>query len=459
MTTNYQHANYQQHGDIVVGKLTDKAIKGAKPKTKRFKLSDGDGLYLVVIPKGSKWWRFDYRFEGKQQTISLGVYTAAEGRKVSLTQARDKAIDMRRLLKQGINPSEKRKAEKAPTQEASTSRLFGEVADDWLKTRIPPKHNDKDPEQLKKVSKTYARDARMVGYLSEGKETADGFGKVPIVEVDYALHLLPLLKVANHPTRIRLHSTARNIFKFAKAHGEWPKDRPSPFADVDFEAGFAKHKEKHRPAIIDPVKFGQLLRKIDLYEGRGDNLVGYALELLALTFVRPGTIASAKWAHFNLKGPMWLVPFDGLKMATERAEAGKSEDDHIVPLSRQAVALLRELHKITGNGEYLFPGRGGSRTISENTLNYALHGFGYKGIHCAHGFRSTASTMLNRERVNGRRRFEPELVEMQQDRLDASTRAVYDRDDRLPERIELMQFWADRIDGMRAANVFPMKAA
>jgi integrase len=141
--------------------------------------------------------------------------------------------------------------------------------------------------------------------------------------------------------------------------------------------------------------------------------------------------------------------FEGLKMATERSEAGKSEDDYVIPLSRQAVALLRELHKITGDDEYLFPGRGDGRTISENTLNYALHGLGYKGIHCAHGFRSSASTMLNRERVNGRRRFERELIEMQQDRLDASTRAVYDRDDRLPERVDLMQFWADKIDALR----------
>jgi hypothetical protein len=112
--------------------------------------------------------------------------------------------------------------------------------------------------------------------------------------------------------------------------------------------------------------------------------------------------------------------------------------------------MLRELHTVTGDGEYLFPGGRKGRTISENTLNYALHGLGYKGTHCAHGFRSSASTMLNRERVSGRRRFERELIEMQQDRLDASTRAVYDRDDRLPERIELMQFWADQLDTWRS---------
>ena len=154
-----------------------------------------------------------------------------------------------------------------------------------------------------------------------------------------------------------------------------------------------------------------------------------------------------------------IRPFEHLKMATEREDAGKSQDDYIIPLSRQAVALLRELHTISGDSEYLFPGYGNGPTISENTINFALHGLGFKGVHCAHGFRSSASTLLNRERLNGRRRFERDLIEMQQDRLDASTRAVYDRDDRLPERIELMQFWADKIDIMRkGADVLSLAA-
>ncbi len=282
------------------------------------------------------------------------------------------------------------------------------------------------------------------------RERRRASASVPMDQVDLA-HLSPLLKAVNHPTRVRLLSAARKIIAFAKVHGDWPKHRPSPFADIDFGAGFAKHKQEHRPAITDPVKFGVLLRKIETFEGRGDNLTGYAFELLALTFVRPGTVQNAEWVQFDLKDAMWVVPFERLKMATERTEAGKSEDDYIIPLSRQALALLSELHKITGDGRYLFPGRAG-RTISENTLNFALHSMGYKGIHCAHGFRSSASTMLNRERINGRRRFERELVEMQQDRLDRSTRAVYDRDDRLPERIELMQFWADKVDAMRGGG-------
>jgi len=401
----------------------------------------GAGLYLLIKPNGSMLWRFDYKL-GTRKTLALGDYPAK-----TLARAEADRDAARDNVKAGIDPvAHKHATATAPALKAAAPRPFGEVADEWLGTRpgkeVPGETNP---------SKTYARDARMVGYLKNAKETAPGFGKVPMDQVDLA-HLSPLLKSVNQPTRVRLLSAARKIMAFARVHGDWPKDRPSPFADIDSGAGFAKHKEKHRPAITDPVKFGHLLRKIEIYEGRGDNLTGYALELLTLTFVRPGTVQDAEWAHFDLEKALWVVPFNGLKMATERSEAGKSEDDYIVPLSRQAVALLRELHKITGDGKYLFPGRGDSRTISENTLNYALHGLGYKGVHCAHGFRSSASTLLNRERVNGRRRFEPELVEMQQDRLDRSTRAVYDRDDRLPERIELMQFWANKVDAMRGGG-------
>jgi integrase len=414
--------------------LTDTALRRVKPGATPYKLADGGGLYALVNPNGSIYWRYKFTFGGKEKLLALGQYPA-----VKLTDARKAHQAAKLKVKDGVDPTAERQSERAEAAAqvtlAASRQTYGQMADDWLKTRKGG------------TAKTYARDERMVGYLKGGKETAPGFGNLIIDQVELR-HLSPLLNVVNHPTRIRLISAARKIIAYAKAHGIWPKDRSSPFSDINFGEGFAKHKEKHRPAITDPVKFGQLLRKTEAYEGRGDNLTGYALELLALTFVRPGTVAAAKWAHFNLKGAVWVVPFEGLKMATERLEAGKSEDDYIVPLSRQAVVLLRELHKVTGAGEYLFPGRNG-RTISENTLNFALHAMGYKGIHCAHGFRSSASTILNRERIGGRRRFERELIEMQQDRLDASTRAVYDRDDRLPERIELMQFWADKVDALR----------
>ena len=259
----------------------------------------------------------------------------------------------------------------------------------------------------------------------------------------------PILREFNKPTRIRVQSAAKKIAGFAKVHGLIDH---SPFADVNFEAGFASHKEKKRPAITDETELGTLLRKMDVYEGRADNLTHYALRLLALTFVRPGTVQTAEWKHFDLKSARWVIPFGQLKMEHLRSKIGEAEDDFVVPLSRQALKLLRELHEITGDGPYLFPGDRGARTISENTLNYALWGLGYKGIHCAHGFRSSASTILNRQRVNGRRRFERSLVELQLDHQDQTVRAIYDRDDCLPERAELMQFWADKLDELRGNN-------
>lgn len=412
--------------------LSDSALRVAKPGEKPYRLADGGGLFAQIMPHGAVYWRYKYVFHGKEKMLALGQYPA-----VKLAEARRRHQDAKITLQNGIDPSAAKQASRlADAEAARLDKSFGEIAYEWLDTRKGGS------------SKTFARDERMANYLKCGKGRADGFGGLAIQGVELQ-HLTPLLREFNYPSRIRLISTARKIIAFAKAHGNWPKGLSSPFADVDFNEGFAKHREQHRPAITDPVKFGHLMRKIAAYEGRGDNLTGYALELLALTFVRPGTVAAARWEHFDLDVAMWTVPFERLKMATERVEAGKAADDYLVPLSRQAVALLRELRQISGSGEYLFPGARRGRTISENTINFALHALGYKGTHCGHGFRSSASTLLNRERINGRRRFERELVEMQQDRLDASTRAVYDRDDLLPERIELMQFWADKIDALR----------
>jgi integrase len=237
----------------------------------------------------------------------------------------------------------------------------------------------------------------------------------------------------------------------------------NPFVGVNFTAAFTSPNEtrEKRPALVDAAAFGALLRKIDIYEGRNDNIVGYGLRLLALMFPRPGELAGAQWAHFDLDvARKWSVPFAELKQRTERKLNDKRVDEPFeVPLSRQAIALLRELHKLTGHCRFLLPGRGQSRTISENTLNVALKALGYDGQHCAHGFRSSASTLLNKERIDGRRRFERELIEVQLDHVDDSTRAIYDRDNLWLERAELMQFWADKIDQLKATNIAPIRAA
>jgi integrase len=428
-------------------KLTAITIANLKPRQADYRRADGGGLYILVRPNGSKLWRYDYRLGDVRRTQSLGEYDRDGDGKYGFTlaQARDEHEKAKAAVARGIHPaSQTQKAAAKVEATELADRTFGVIADDWLAAR-----------KVNLSPKSHARDVRSVTYLKEGYRTAKGFGGLDIELVEPS-QLSDMLEVFNKPTRIRVLSAAKKIMGLAKRRGVI---KVSPFSDIDFNEGFAKHKVKHRPALTDPERFGDLLRKMDAFEGRIDNLTCYALKLLALTFVRPGTVAAARWAHIDLKAAMWVVPFEHLKMATEREDAGKSQDDYIIPLSRQAVALLRELHTISGESEYLFPGYGGGPTISENTINFALHGLGFKGVHCAHGFRSSASTLLNRERLNGRRRFERDLIEMQQDRLDASTRAVYDRDDRLPERIELMQFWADSVDKMRSSNVVTMKVA
>jgi integrase len=174
---------------------------------------------------------------------------------------------------------------------------------------------------------------------------------------------------------------------------------------------------------------------------------------LTLTFVRPGDVAQAEWAHFDRDAAMWTIPFDQLKMRTQRAKSDSRDGEpYEVPLARQTLALLGQLHSLTGHSRHLFPGRQNARTMSENTLNVALKALGYDGIHCAHGFRSSASTILNKERVDGRRRFEQALIEVQLDHVDDSTRLIYDRDGLREWRAELMQFWGDKVDQLRAAK-------
>jgi integrase len=400
-------------------------IIGRKPPAKPAKLADGGGLYLFISASGSLLWRYDYRrrADGKRKTMSLGEYGDSLP-KLDLNRARERHQAARTDVANGGDPAATKKIA------GVLSDTFGDIADAWLKTRTGGKPNSR------------AFDERNVRYLKEGYRKAKGMGNIRFADVRL-IHLSPLLKQFNKPSRIRMQAAAKKIAGFAKVHGLIDH---SPFSDVNFEEGFARYKATPRPAITDENDFGNLLRKIDVYEGYSDNMAYYGLKLLALTFVRPGTVQKAEWKHFNEKTGLWTIPFDQLKMAHQR----DAKADFVVPLSRQALKLLRELREITGDGRYLLPGNIlGGNCIGENTLNYALWALGYKGIHCAHGFRSSASTILNRQRIDKRRRFERSLVEFQLDHQDASVRAIYDRDDCLPERVELMQFWADKCDDMR----------
>ncbi|WP_445222302.1 tyrosine-type recombinase/integrase [Bradyrhizobium sp. Pa8] len=430
-------------------------LQNLKPKSADYRMPDDDGLYVLVRTNGVRLWRFDYTLHGTRRTLSIGEYGEEREGKVTLARARRIHADAIEAVAKGehpVSPAQARRlaeaaakataaAEKAAEADAE-QRAFGRLADEWLAAR-----------KVGNSPKTYARDERCVSYLKGGYRTGKGFGHVPVEQVETA-HLSDLAEKFNKPSRIRVISAARKIMAVAKRKG-WIKH--SPFADVDFNEGLAKHRERKRPAITDEAKFAQLLRDIDGYDGRGHNLTRYGLKLLALTFVRPDTMAKARWQHFDLLKAQWVIPFASLKMASQRAETGEAVEDFVVPLSKQAVALLRELHEITGKGRYLFPalgvGRNPGDVMSENTLNSALHALGYKDVHCAHGFRSSASTILNRQRNgDGRRMFDRSLIELQLDHQDGSTRAIYDRDDALPERIGLMQYWADLLDTLRGGG-------
>lgn len=437
-------------------------VENLRAKKADYRVADGGGLYLLVRSNESKLWRYDYRLAEHvtnnvvRRTFSIGAYGAdGDGvRTFSLKQAREEHEAARAAVARGEHPvSPAQRAAKANAKVDASGMAqdadltFGAIADAWLASR-----------KFNNSSKTYARDKRSVRYLKGGYREGKGFGHLRPAEIE-AAHLSSLGEHFQKPTRVKLIGAAKKIMAVAKRKG---LIKYSPFSDVDFHEGLPKHRRKSRPAITDEKLFGKLLRDIDAYNGRVHNLTWWGLKLLTLVFVRPDTMAKAKWEHFDLEKARWVIPFHALKMEWLRIEKDEAPDDYVVPLSRQAVALLKRLHKITGESRYLFPGCGEAEVMSENTMNFALHSMGYKGIHCAHGFRSSASTILNRQRnKEGRRRFDTALVEIQQDRLDSSTRAIYDRDDMMPERIELMQFWADKVDelGDLAARPEAMSAA
>jgi len=251
-------------------------------------------------------------------------------------------------------------------------------------------------------------------------------------------------------TRARLQAAALNIGGYA--HGKaWIEH--NPFLGIAYGKAFTSPTNRPRPAITEAEPFGQLLRDVAAYSGRRGNLVRKALDLLALTFVRPGTVTQAEWDEFDLDGALWTIPFTKLKQRKFRESIKELRGKpHYVPLSRQALALLRELKKQTGNRRYVFPGRK-NRPISTNALENALNLLGYQDVHCPHGFRSSASTLLNAERitVDGTElpRFAEQAVEFQLEHVDASVAAIYNRDQRVPERTKMMQFWAGSIDSLR----------
>ena len=396
--------------------LTEAAIRAAKPRQKPYKLPDGRGLHLLIDPSGGRWWRFRYRHGGHEKMLSLGRHPDT-----SLKLARERREEARQLVGDGVDPSAKRQKEKA-----ARADTFSAVADEWLALK------------KKTLSEgTWQRDRDQLQKLAGPK-----LGKRPIADIE-AQEVLAVLRDLESKgfgdTAHRVRGVIGRVFRYAIATGRAKHD-----LSQDLRGALAPVATRHYPSLTDPTKVGALLRAIDSFDGQPASIA--ALKLSPLLFVRPGELRTAEWAEFDLEGkdPTWRIPGPKMKM----------KEEHLVPLSSQAVAILKGLQPLTGGGKYVFPAiGGGQRPLSENTINAALRRLGYaKEEMTAHGFRSMASTLLNEQG------WHPDLIELQLAHAERNqVRAAYNKAQRLSERRKMMQAWTDYLDGLKAgATVTPI---
>jgi integrase len=392
--------------------LTDTTCRTSKSREKPYKLSDGGGLYLQVEKNGSKLWRHAFRFDGKQKLVALGAYPI-----VSLAEARAGRDANKSLLARGVDPSVQRKIDRGAARIAR-SNTFRIVADELLEKF---KIEGDDPKTLEKKK-------WLLGFVN-----AD-LGERPIAEIK-APELLEVLRKIERRGRFdtarRARSLAGRVFKFAIATNRAERD-PS----TDLAGALISPKIQHRAAITEPKAVGALLRAIDGLDGQPTTRA--ALQLIAVTFVRPGELRHAEWKEFDIPSAVWNIPAEKMKM----------NRPHRVPLSRQAVALIKDLQEITGSSRYLFPQiRSWHRPISDGTLNAALRRLGYsKTEMTAHGFRSTASTLLNESG-----KWNADAIERQLAHLETNeVRGAYIHSAEFwQERVRMMRWWADELDRLR----------
>ena len=393
--------------------LTDTAIRKAKPGTSPRRLSDERGLYLLLNSNGSLWWRWDYRHAGKRKTLSMGTYPDT-----GLRDARDKREAARKLLAAGVDPGEQRKAVKAAGEERDANS-FAVIAEEWLAQQAARMA----PATLEKAQWTF------------NDLVNPWIGNRPVTEID-APEMLKLLRRIEergaHETAHRTKQRCSQIFRYAIATGRAQND---PTAAL--RGALAPVLSTSRAAITDPLKMGELLRAIDGYSG--SLVVRCALKLSPLVFVRPGELRQAEWTEIDLDSARWNIPAAKMKMRAE----------HLVHLSSQAVAILREIHPLTRRGKYVFPGeRSASRPLSDGTINAALRRMGFdKDTMTAHGFRAMASTRLNEIG------WAPDVIERQLAHVEKNkVRAAYNRAQYLDERIRMLQAWADYLDSLRVGD-------
>ena len=391
--------------------ISDTAIKSAKPRAdKPYKLPDEKGMYLYIHTNGSKYFRLDYRFEGKRKTLALGVYP-----ETTLKEAREKREAARKLITDGVDPNENKKAIKASKSESALNS-FEVIAREWGAKHV----NNWDDKNN--------RSKRMLE-----KNVFPWLGNKPIIDILPMDILSCLRRVEDRGTIETAHRTLQicgQVFRYAVATSRVDRD-----ITPDLRGALPPAKGDHFAAITDPKQVAELLRAIDSYQGSLSAIS--ALKLAPMVFVRPGELRAAEWEHIDFEAKEW------------RYFVTKTKTEHIVPLSNQAITILNELHPVTGHGRFIFSSERtprGDRCMSENTLNAALKRLGYgKDIMTAHGFRAMARTIL--DEVLG---FRPDFIEHQLAHAvrDANGRA-YNRTSHLKERHKMMQSWADYLDSLK----------
>ena len=398
--------------------LTTAAIRNAKPDATAKRLFDALGLYLEISPAGGRWWRFKYRFEGKEKRLSLGTFPD-----VSLKAARKKRDDARALLDDGVDPSAVRKEAKREVA-GRAANSFEAVAREWYgkQAHVWVAHHASDI--LRRLESNLFPE----------------IGDKAIADITAPVLLAAVRKIEHrgaHDLAHRVLQVASQVFRYGVATGRCQRD-PAP----DLRGALTPHKGKHQAAVT-PEELPALLRAIDGYGEVGDKLTGYALRLLVLTFVRTNELIGAEWSELDLDSAVWIIPAVRMKMKTE----------HVVPLSRQSVEAFREVRAIAGGSRYVFPGRNPDKPISNNTMLFALYRLGYKGRMTGHGFRAVASTILNEAGFRGDV-IERQLAHCERDEI----RGAYNRAEYLPERRKMMQQWADMLAALaQGAKVIPLQ--
>ena len=392
--------------------LTDRAIRAAKPENKTRKLYDANGLYLEVAPRGGKWWRFKYYFGGKEKRLSLGVYP-----EVSLKEARERRDEARKMVKSFVDPSEHRKELKA-AKRAVVENAFEAVGREWH-TRVAPNWAESHS------GRTLSRIERDV-FPEIGAEDVSAITAPMLLAVVRKIEARGALESAHRTLTI-----CGQVVRYAVATGRAERD-----PTFDLRGALPPVKKKHFAAVTEPKDVAELMRKLDSFVGTP--VVRAALLLAPLFIVRPGELRHAEWKDFDLEEGEW------------RFIVTKTNTPHVVPLSRQAVAILRELHRVTGRRQHVFTnGANPRRPMSHNAVLAAMRRLEIgKDVMSGHGFRAMARTIMDEVF-----HFKPELIEHQLAHAvrDPNGRA-YNRTAHLPERKEMMQKWADYLDQLKAGG-------